>query len=1211
MSLEETAAALATTGLSEAAQIKILRLKGVSAETAAAMVQTYGYAASETTATTATTGLTAATSVLQVAINGLKVAFASNPIGFIITAVATAIPLVISLASKIKSASEQFEESTNEVKELTDKINELNNDLDTTNSRIEELLRKDTLTIVEKAELDRLKETKANLEQIIALRNSELSTAKGKKERDFVNSINSTLDEENNVMGAGHVSNKNMFSLMVSRYLNSDSSDSAKEAAKKWLDEFVPKFNEAIEAMSDYEYSTLSEDAKKAYDEAIDIQNTYLAAMKENYDTVFDSIFNQARFSKGREALENAVEAGLTSKEVETLYNNDDSVKAMIDNMKDVGLINEVTSDTFKELAAQIEIANQAVGTIAENEKIAFSDLISNEKIQDTIDGFKSKVTTLSEALENLHSGDLSDSDLIELFKEFPELANRTDDLDVALNELIDSTQTEIDNQFESWKDNMPTEEDAAGLDAVKNSLIGISEKAKGLNQVAAEVDKLNSALDDLQSTYSNIKNVIDDYNNNGYLTLDNLQSIMDLQPEYLNLLIDENGQINLNNQAYKDYVVSKAKSLLVNQLSSLYESILAMSEEEAQAYANTRAFDGETRSVKDLLSATTELYIMQAHQKDAANGNTFYMDALTKSFDTAANYASIVESYINSLNTSQNEFAAQANGTTSALETQKKALESEKDALEDYKNSLENTKDELEDYKDALEDAQDNIQSLIDLTIDYIKQMKENEKDAINDQIDALDKQKDALNDQKDAYSDLISKKKEEIELLYEEKKAQDELSDKQKSAAKDALALAIAKLDDSSTGKKAQKQAQDDYTSSQKDLKDYLDEQEKDKRITALEEEEEKYEEMIEKRKAAIDTQVERLEAKINEIDAYLDNSRKLYEDACWMIDNDNGTLYSNLWNYTYNYTTQTRAEFDHLWSSAQAAIQRYKGDNDILIDTMETLQSKIYDTDSEIANLNGQIDNCEIQIDELDTAIGNTSTAIDIVASSIGGLGDNISKYKKALDELKSADTEDKIPSNAKWTFDYYKDGKEHTAWTTSSDYETAVRDIQSIVEKETGYYRPDVWGGIKKRYASGTRNSQGLSITQEDGFEAIFGKLSRGQYTLMPQGSQVFNADMTDNLWEFSSNPQSFVSDIIGKMSSFLTSSYGNFADKASGAVNRVTKYGNDMTFNSAPVYNIYGKVDKDTLSKMDKQEKQRYETFKKQFMLEVLRGKNSL
>ena len=1217
MSIEETAAALATTNLNTAAQIKILRLKGVTAETAAAMVETYGYAASEVTATAGATGLTGATTGLTTALHGLKAAFASNPIGFFITAAVMAVTIIVSLVSKIKSASERLEESASEVKELQDKISGLNDDLNTTKKRIDELLRKDTLTIVEQAELSRLRKVNAELEKQIALEKKNLETAKGKNEKNFVDSVNEQFNQQNPLAGGGaYMSNEDYFRFMLGEYLN-PTNEKTKDVAEQWLDEFVPKLNELREKIADYDYTTLSDDAKAAYDKIMDVQNAYLDATSDDFDLVFKDIFNSDRFAKGREELEKATKDGLTAAEVENLYNSNDDVKAMVDNMKDVGLITDTTSESFKGLAAQIEQAEQVTGSIASDAKVAFSDLISNENVQEVVNGFKTRLTELSDALEGIKNGDLSESDLIDLFEKFPELANRTDDLDVALEELINSTQTEIDNQFESWAKNMPTSEDANSLNAVKESLDEIASKATGIKILSAEIEKLSNDLDDLQSVVSDIQDIQENFNDNGYYSTDDLQKLLELKPEYLNLLIDENGQINTNSQAYKNYIAAKAKSLLLDQVTSLYESILNMNVEEAQAYATAKAYDEESNSIENL----TKHYYALAQAKDIANKTTAYTDAMKQSFNTVANYAAIYDSWLNSLNSSTNEFTNKTNGATSALEAQKSALESEKSALEDYKDGLEDAKDALEDYKDSLEGAQDDIQSLIDLTIDYIKQTKENEKSAIQDSIDALEDKKSALDDQKDAYSKLISKRKEEIEALYEEKKAQDELSEKQKSAAKDALSLAIARLDDSSAGKKAQKQAQDNYASSNKDIKDYLDEQAKDKRIAALEEDEKANEEMIERRKAAIDAQVEHLESKIDEIDAYLDNSRKLYEDACNMIDNDNGTLYSNLWNYTYTYTTKTRAEFDYLWSSAQAAIQRYKGDNDTLIGTMEILQGKIYDTDRQIENLNGQIDDCETQISNLDSAISSTSNAInstsgaiDNVSSSLGGLSSNIERYKKALDELTKANNNGgDIPSNAKWTFDYTdKNGDIRTAWSTSKDFETAVRDIQSVIEKETGYYRPDVFGGIKKRYASGTRNSSGgVSITQEDGFEAIFGKLSSGQYTMMPQGSQVFTAAQTDNIYGFASNPQKFISDVIGKMSSFLSSSYGNFADSVRGVTNKVTKYGGDVTLSSAPVYNIYGKVDKNTLSTMDKQERQRYELFKKQFMLEMLREKNNL
>lgn len=1279
LSLEEATAALATTNLTEAEIAAVLVKNGftkaISLKSAAQAIEmreqeavaaeTMATAAAETAATATTIGLTGATSGLTAAFHGLKAAISSNPIGFIATVAVTAITLIMSLTSQVESAAEKLDESSNEVKDIQDKISDLNSDLKTTNKRIEELERKPNLTIIEQTELDRLRTTNDELERQIRLQETALRTAQSKNAANFVSAIEELQGEEKDdnqeyyeTLSSGdavlkHKSNSESFSWMLDWYKKSFSMDSDElyQATLKsaddfdtWLSDYAKNLRKKLDELGQYDYNTLSDEAKKAVDYVFDVENSYLAAKNNTTDNklAFSGVYNQERFAEGKKAIEELKESGtLTAETFAKLYQSNDSVKAMIDNMQEVGVINDTTAGTFDNLTNQILGTKSAAEEAAQIQTMPFSEFISGEGVQDTIDSFKTKLTTLSDALADFHNGDLSDSDLIDLFKQFPELANRTDDLDTALNELIDSTQTEIDNQFDSWQKSMPTDEDADSLNAVKSSLIGIAEQATGLNEVTAEIEKLNSALDNLKSTYDDIQSVIDDYNDNGYLTLDNLQSIMDLEPEYINLLIDENGQINLNNQAYKDYVISKAKSLLVNQLSSLYESILAMTAEEAQAYANAKAFDEETRSVSDLLTATTKLYVAQAQAKDSANGNTNYMDALTKSFGTAANYAAIVENYINSLGTSQNEFTEQTNGATSALEAQKSALEDEKSALEDYKDGLEDAKDALEDYKDSLEDAQDDIQSLIDLTIDYIKQMKENEKDAINEQIDALDKQKDALDDQNDAYSDLISKKKEEIELLYEEKEAQDELSEKQKSAAKDALALAIAQLDDSSAGKKSQKQAADNYAESSKDLKDYLDEQEKDKRISALEEEETAYEEMIEKRKAAIDEQVEHLESKIDEIDDYLDNSRKLYEDACNMIDNDNGTLYSNLWNYTYAYTTKTRAEFDYLWSSAQAAIQRYKGDNDTLIGTMEFLQGKIYDTDRQINDLNTQIDNCETQIGYLDDAISSTSDAIsatsdsiDSVSGSIDGLGNSISDYINKLNQLTGinidgTDNSDTTPKYLGHGYDassgnyYYKvkfRGRDYYGYVGDSSDTTAVRErAYNAIMKEVYKYNSfnDVnpllfKNAIVNHHAKGTRHSAGgLSVTQEEGLEAIFGKLSQGQYTMMPQGSQVFNAGMTDNLWKFSSDPQKFISDVIGKMSSFLSSSYGNFADSARGVTNKVTKYGGDVTLSSAPVYHIYGNVDKNTLSTMDKQERQRYELFKKQFMLEMLREKNNL
>lgn len=833
----------------------------------------------------------------------------------------------------------------------------------------------------------------------------------------------------------------------------------------------------------------------------------------------------------------------------------------------------------------------------------ALSEILSNETNKTNIDDY---ITNRSEEIYNSAIASQGIPETVEQFNTLKDtMLQQAGDSSL----LADSITNRLNSAFGSLADEaVKAEHSVSTLDFTITD-----------EELEGQIEGLQDSLSKIADNYKKISGVIDDYNKNGSLSIDNLETLISVGDEYISTLFDENGRLNLNKESYAKLAKAKLEDIRYSMLENAISSLNQLSK------------DDETSANNELSESTgnlTEETLKLVAAKKLAEGVD--SSQIQKIINTYYQWSAIIDNTEAGLENNIDAtlgLESASDKLKDSLESEKKALENSKSALEDKKKALESQKEALESYKDALEGAQDDIQSLIDLTIDYIKQMKENEKDAINEQIDALEKQKDALDDQKDTYSDLISKKKEEIELLYEEKKAQDELSEKQKSAAKDALSLAIAQLDDSSAGKKSQKQAADNYAESSKDLKDYLDEQEKDKRISALEEEETAYSEMIEKRKAAIDEQVEHLESKIDEIDAYLDNSRKLYEDACNMIDNDNGTLYSNLWNYTYTYTTKTRAEFDYLWSSAQAAIQRYKGDNDTLISTMEILQGKIYDTDRQIGYLDDAISSTS-------DAISATSDSIDSVSGSLDGLGNSISDYINKLNKLTGInvggiDNSDTTPKYLGHGYDaasgnyYYKvkfRGRDYYGYVGDSSDTTAVRErAYNAIMKEVYKYNsfndinPLLFkNAIVNHHAKGTRHSAGgVSVTQEEGLEAIFGKLSQGQYTMMPQGSQVFNAGMTDNLWKFSSDPQKFTSDVIGKMSSFLSSSYGNFADSARGVTNKVTKYGGNMTFSSAPVYHIYGKVDNDTLNKMDKQEKQRYELFKKQFMLEMLREKNNL
>jgi len=143
LELEEMAAALATTGLSEAEQIRLLMLRGLSQEQAAAMVQTANYAAANGVAATSTGLLTTSTLSLKAALNGLKAAFLSNPITAIITVALTAITLISRIVSAIKQAKEEALQAARDAAQAyqgnVDKLNETKDKLDDIAPRFEEL----------------------------------------------------------------------------------------------------------------------------------------------------------------------------------------------------------------------------------------------------------------------------------------------------------------------------------------------------------------------------------------------------------------------------------------------------------------------------------------------------------------------------------------------------------------------------------------------------------------------------------------------------------------------------------------------------------------------------------------------------------------------------------------------------------------------------------------------------------------------------------------------------------------------------------------------------------------------------------------------------------------------------------------------------------------------------------------------------------------
>lgn len=973
--------------------------------------------------------------------------------------------------------------------------------------------------------------------------------------------------------------------------------------------------NSALEEQAQKSMET-SEAAAKMSDELSDLVNKYIElseavktdkSVKDQLLSTQTELIDKLGLEKSRiqelvgeygnyaDAIKAATSEKLKEKEIEIQGGLNAYENAVIDAaqtrfdfpgmsayLNDFVLYLNAASDKYEENfeAYQKLLSNGMIGVHLENhagitngglDKIDTVELTNDYDLK-TLEGIRDAYEEIGKVLEYLRQNGYGSTDVYQsyftLYDSLSEPLKNYDNAIEELNEnlaqqymlngLIGKETPKTADEFQAFRDKLVESAKASGefvgsdkeiADSIDNvlskqpqfaqfydngidGLSGLSDEgenaATSLSDLKDALDTISDEIDTIQSAYNTVKDLIDDYSENGYLSLDNLQSLLELEPEYLNLLMDENGQLNLNSQSYEKLAKAKLEDLLLTQIKTTFTNILNMGVEEAAAYAAAEAYDSETGSLYKLIEAETQHALLQASIKDRDNKTTAYTDAVSRYITTIPTLVSLVDDY---------SFAAEH--ATSESDALKDSLNEQKDALEAEKDALEDSKNALEDYKDELTDAQNQIQDLIDLVMDYLRKQKEAERDV--------------LEERKEAFDDLIEKEKEELATKKEAAEFEEKLKSKQNAYAKDALAVSIASLDDSAAGKKAKKEADDALIKSRNDLYSTLAEHEYDIRVDALD--------------ALKQTQDDYYDAEIAKIDEYLDNERQIYEDACREIENDTGDLYDRLWDYTYRHTTQTRAEFDYLWTSAQEAIERYGGAQVGVINIMEYLQLEIYDTERQIGDLDDAIGVLDGRIDSVSTAIDNLGNG------SINNLTNRIRDLKRELSDLEELNSD-------KWVYEDYN-GRNY--YSKLDDRGDAIRDIMGQMGVDPiNYTRAGSAisaSGHFHRYATGTYGAYGgPSIVNEQGHEI----------RVLNKGDGILTAKITRNLSNLGSDPVSFLADAGKKLLSKI-SSFGLFGKPVT---NPTTTYavsnGGDMPITITN--HINGDVNPSTLKALEKAQK---------------------
>lgn len=220
------------------------------------------------------------------------------------------------------------------------------------------------------------------------------------------------------------------------------------------------------------------------------------------------------------------------------------------------------------------------------------------------------------------------------------------------------------------------SDEPAWNLDEFYNKLKEAKKKTKDF---ASANKELNDSLDKIQSAYQVASTAIQEYNENGYISVDTFQSLMELEPEYLNLLMDENGTLALTSENLYKLTEARINDLAAKQASTLVDSVTKLGSEAEQLQYLTQATDGATESTWGLVYA-------KIAEAQAAG---------TISDDVAGRLKSQVEAYQTWAN------AAIDGINKGSLGKSSNSSKSEKDkakALKDYNDKLKDINEKLAD---------------------------------------------------------------------------------------------------------------------------------------------------------------------------------------------------------------------------------------------------------------------------------------------------------------------------------------------------------------------------------------------------------------------------------------------------------------------------------------------------------------------------------
>lgn len=345
----------------------------------------------------------------------------------------------------------------------------------------------------------------------------------------------------------------------------------------------------------------------------------------------------------------------------------------------------ETDASKYGDVSSEVQECTDSMQGASDALERANNLLNGTTSVENTnLDAFKSK---FKDVIEEIDNGYLSMQEAIAQYKDLSPLQA----FGSMTGEAIINIDSDTAHQTEAEATALAKLHEIADANNISfEDLIGAFEQlgivatsdTSRIANYATQLEETMKAIDSLQSSYKSCSSAVEEYNKYGYLSTDTMQSLLQMDTEYLNCLDLKDGKLQINKQRYAELLAAQYAQTEMEAIEQAITELNTIAKEDSaeKTESLTTATEEEKNklvalcpALKDATTGTGELAAALAAAQGAANGdNTDEVQAKIDSVMNALNTKltllhNNMNAAINNGNALSNQLGGFSNSTKSA----------------------------------------------------------------------------------------------------------------------------------------------------------------------------------------------------------------------------------------------------------------------------------------------------------------------------------------------------------------------------------------------------------------------------------------------------------------------------------------------------------------------------------------------------------------